>query len=89
MEIKRTREIFHSLFNKINNIFTAVGANKIILEEDISKLSAEELKSRLIDLIDAMKMIDRNILVLNDSLKEVYDDIKKEKGISTNSSAGE
>lgn len=82
MDIKQTRGIFHALFNKVNNIFTAVGANKMILEEDITKLSSEELKLRIIDLGDALKMIEKNILVINDELRKVYDDIKKEKGVS-------
>ena len=61
MDIKQTRDIFHALFNKVNNIFTAVGANKMFLEEDVTKLSPEELKIRITDLGDALKMIEKNI----------------------------
>ena len=82
MDIKQTRDIFHALFNKVNNIFTAVGANKMFLEEDVTKLSPEELKIRITDLGDALKMIEKNILIINDGLRKVYDDIKKEKGVS-------
>ena len=83
MDIKETRDVFHALFNKVNNIFTAVGANKMFLEEDVTKLSPEELKVRITDLGDALKMIEKNILIINDELRKVYDDIKKEKGVST------
>jgi len=80
MEIVKLREVFHSLFNKINNIFTAVGANKMIADENIDELSPDELKSRITDLNEALRMIEKNILILNDGLKSVYEELKKEKG---------
>lgn len=81
MEKHKLKEVFHSLFNKINNIFTAVGSNKMILEEDLNKLSSEELKQRISDLADALRMIEKNILILNKSLQEVYESLKREESL--------
>ncbi len=81
MEIVKLREVFHSLFNKINNIFTAVGANKMFADENLDKFSPDELKLRITDLNEALRMIEKNILILNDGLKSVYEELKKEKGV--------
>ncbi|MFH1622329.1 MAG: hypothetical protein ABIA97_04320 [Candidatus Omnitrophota bacterium] len=78
MEISKLKEVFHTFFNKINNIFTAVGANKMVLEEDLDKLSPEELKQRIADLGDALKIIEKNVMILYDSLRQIYEVLKKE-----------
>ena len=82
METAKLKDTFHFFFNKINNIFTAVGANKIILEENIEGLSQQDLKERITELAEALKMIEKNILLLNDSLQEFYTALKEEKGLS-------
>lgn len=81
MENSKLREGFHTLFNKINNIFTAVGSNKSIFEEDLDKLSAQDLKSRIADMTEALKVIEKNILILNDNLQNIYNELKRERGI--------
>jgi hypothetical protein len=78
MNKDQLKEIFHLLFNKINNIFTAVGSNKIILEEKLDKLSVEELKERIRDLLEALIMIEKNALVLNSKLQDFYETLTKE-----------
>lgn len=87
MDNSKFREAFHALFNKINNIFTAVGSNKMFFDEDLDKLSPEDLKVRIADLVEALKMIEKNILILNDGLQEAYRELKKEKGITASNSA--
>ncbi|MFC1709055.1 hypothetical protein ACFL2J_03215 [Candidatus Omnitrophota bacterium] len=87
METKKLREGFHTLFNKINNIFTAVGSNKAIFEEDLNKLSPQELKTRIADLSEALKVIEKNILILNDGAQEIYNELKREKGITPSDSS--
>ena len=87
MQIEQLRESFHALFNKINNIFTAAGSNKIILEgEDLNKLSEEKLKEIISDLLEALAMIEKNATLLNKSLQDIYTILKKESGSATSDS---
>jgi hypothetical protein len=87
MELDKIREVFHALFNKINNIFTAVGANKMIFDENLDRLSPQELKARIKDMCEALKVIEKNILILNDGVQEVYEGLKREKGTAGPSSS--
>jgi peptidoglycan hydrolase CwlO-like protein len=73
-----SKQLFHSLFNKINNICVAAGANKKILqEENLEKLSLEELKARIKELIGVLGRIDENARSLDKSLKELYKSVKE------------
>ena len=72
MSETKIREIFHSVFNKLNNICIISGLNKKTLEEDLDKLSAKELKKRIPQLIDALNRIDDNTRSLDKILKEFY-----------------
>jgi CTP-dependent riboflavin kinase len=82
MEESKLKEVFHFLFNKANNIFTAVGSTKLILEEDLDKLSSDDLKKRIAELFEVINMTEKNISILNKSLQEIYDTLKKEINIS-------
>ena len=86
MDNSKFREAFHALFNKINNIFTAVGANKMFFEEDLNRLSPKDMQARIADMVEALKMIEKNILILNNGLQEVYEELKREKGITSSNS---
>jgi len=84
MSETKIREIFHSVFNKLNNICVVSGLNKKILEEDLNKLSLEELKKRIPQLIDALNRIEDNARSLDKILKEFYESsIKKTNSPTT------
>lgn len=87
METSKLKEVFHAFFNKINNIFTAVGANKLTPEEDLNKFSPEELKQRIVDLDEALKIIEKNVMILYDSLRQIYEVLKKEATSQTTDSS--
>ncbi len=70
------KEIFHALFNKINNICLAAGSNKKILEEDINKLSDAEAKERISYLIQVFGRIEDNIRSLDENLRQLYESLK-------------
>ncbi len=78
MEKEELKSTFHSLFNKINNIFTAVGSNKEILNENLDKLTTKELKDRIAELSHALAMIEKNITALNKILQDTYESLAKE-----------
>lgn len=79
MERDNLKKSFHAFFNKINNILTAAGLNKIILQgKDLNNLSAEELKGIVSELSESLGMIEKNAGILNNSLRELYDSLIKE-----------
>ena len=79
MEKEELRKSFHALFNKINNIFTAAGSNKMFLEDgNLDKVPLPELKIRIQDASEALAMIEKNATLLNNSLQEIYKTLLKE-----------
>jgi hypothetical protein len=77
MDEERLRKVFHSVFNKINNITIACAANRKILQgEDLGKLSAEELRRRIHDLLDVLTRIEENASILSSDLQDFYGSIK-------------
>lgn len=76
MNRDKLKSLFHSLFNKINNICVAAGSNKKILqEEDLDKLSPLELKKRILMLIEVLDRIEENARSMDKTLREPYDSL--------------
>lgn len=79
MEKDELKKAFHAFFNKINNILTAAGLSKIILQgKDLNSLSVEELRGIVAELSESLGMIEKNSVILNGSLRELYDSLLKE-----------
>lgn len=76
MDKDKAKEVFHGLFNKINNICVAISAAKdTIKHPDAGQTCSEALSA---DLLNALHKIEENIRALNVSLEEVYKTIKHE-----------
>ena len=87
MNETKIREIFHSIFNKLNNVCIISGLNKKILEEDLDKFSAKELKKRIPQLIDALNRIEDNAKSLDKILKEFYESLVKQGNLPVSDSS--
>jgi len=80
MDKDKLKKIFHSLFNKINNICIAAGSGKKILEEEgLNKLSDEEVKASISHLVKALRRIEENARNMDKNLQEFYESLVKEE----------
>jgi hypothetical protein len=80
MDKEEFKKIFHLLFNKINNICLAAGANKELLkQEELDKISSEELRQRVSLLAGALSKIEDNARSLNKALEGLYELLVKKK----------
>ncbi len=79
MKEEEIKEIFHALFNKINNICVAAAVNKKILEEEkLDEIHIENLKESFKNLIHVLSRIEDNARNLDKALQAFYETIKQE-----------
>ena len=74
MDKEELKKVFHLLFNKINNICLATGANsELVKQEELDKLSGEELKQRALLFAVVLSKIEENARSLNKELEGFYE----------------
>ncbi|MDP2939890.1 MAG: hypothetical protein Q8O13_07420 [Candidatus Omnitrophota bacterium] len=77
----KLKDIFHSLFNKINNINVAAGLNKKILqEENLDSLLKEGLIERISQIVQVFERIEDNARSLDENLKLLFKSFKEDNG---------
>lgn len=73
MKKDEIKEVFHSLFNKINNICIIAASNvKDFQQKNLDKASREELQADVSQLVDAFAKTEENARKLNSALEELY-----------------
>lgn len=80
MDKEELKKVFHLLFNKINNICIATASNKELLkQEDIVKISHEELRRRASFVFEVFSKVEGNARFLEKELEGLYESLVEKK----------